>query len=293
MNLRLISLAALWAVIGCAHASTKNEIVAVAGHRIVGMGPQHVIIMHDWFSDCSSYEPIIAYLDTETFTYAFIDLRGYGKSKTVPGKYDANEASRDAIALADFLKWERFHVVGHSMSGMIAQRIMANAESRVQSIVAIAPSPASGFPKPPEVMAFLEDAARANDASAAEIAKFLTSNRYTSRFIEFKVRNWRETSLPEARVAYLHMFSDTDFSTEVRGIQTPILVVTGEFDAEVGREQPMRKAFRASYPNVEFVELGGSGHYPMQEVPVLLTTVMENFMKSIGSQKSRIATGRG
>ena len=45
-------------------------------YRLYGNGPEHVVVMHDWNGDHSSYLPTLCYLDDAAFTYAFVDPRG-------------------------------------------------------------------------------------------------------------------------------------------------------------------------------------------------------------------------
>ncbi len=249
------------------------------GHTTYGRGLEKVLVMHDWFSDCSSYEALIPYLDTQHFTYVFMDLRGYGKSKSIQGECTVEEAASDAIALADHLKWDQFHVVGHSMSAMIAQRVLLDAADRVKSFVAITPVPACGSPAPEEVIAFLEDAARSNDNSAMQIVGFMTSNKLPTTFYEYKVKRWRDTSLADARAAYLHMFSQTDFSHQVQGLKIPVLVIVGGQDAEGYSEPVMQSTFMKWYQNSELAIIQNAGHYPMQETPLYLLSLIEGFLE--------------
>jgi len=51
-----------------------------------GNGPEGVPVMHDRNGDHTTYDPIIPYLDGSVFTYAFVDLRGYGKSRDMTGE---------------------------------------------------------------------------------------------------------------------------------------------------------------------------------------------------------------
>jgi len=248
------------------------------GHKTYGHGLEKVLIMHDWFCDSTSYDAIIPFLDTTLYTYAFMDLRGYGKSKSIQGECSVEEATQDAIALADHLKWNRFHVVGHSMSGMIAQRIALEATDRVKSVVAITPVPACGSPVPDEVLEFLENAATNNDQSAGQIIGFMTSGKLPMRFADYKVKEWRTTSIPEARAAYLRMFAQTNFADQVKGLKTPFLVIVGGHDAEGYSEAVMRETFLKWYPNAELVTINHSGHYPMQEAPLYLLSLIEGFI---------------
>ena len=248
------------------------------GHKTYGNGYNKVLVMHDWFSDCSSYDSVIPFLDTTLFTYVFMDLRGYGKSKSIQGECSVQEAVGDAIALVNHLKWDQFHIIGHSMSAMIAQQIALEAEDRVKSVIAITPVPACGSPVPEEVLEFLEDAAICNDQSAAQIIGFMTSGKLPMHFADYKVKEWRRTSAPEARTAYLHMFTQTDFSQQVKGLRVPFFVIIGSHDAEAYSEFVMRETFLKWYPNAELAVIANSGHYPMQETPLYLLSLIEGFL---------------
>ncbi len=78
----------------------------VVGHTIYGSGPEKVIVMHDCMGDSENYRSMLPYLDTNAFTYAFIDVRGYGISRHLAGPYGVQQASQDAFALADELDWQ-------------------------------------------------------------------------------------------------------------------------------------------------------------------------------------------
>jgi hypothetical protein len=51
------------------------------GHETLGTGPRRVIVLNDWLCDTSTWDRARAYLDGSEFTWAFADLRGYGRSK--------------------------------------------------------------------------------------------------------------------------------------------------------------------------------------------------------------------
>lgn len=250
------------------------------GYQIQGKGPARVIAMHDWFCDCSSYDSILPYLDMEQQTYAFADLRGYGRSKSITGAFTLEEASKDILELADKLQWKEFHFIGHSMSSMIAQYIALRATNRVKSVIAITPVPASGLPAPAEVMQFLEDAARRNEESARQCINFMTSGRYAqSRFPDFKMQNWRARSTEEARVGYLKMFAESNFAEKAKGLLTPFLIISGACDHEAHREPALRETMLACYPNARLAVFQDSGHYPMQEEPALLANALAAFLQ--------------
>ena len=252
-------------------------------HKQIGLGKEKVLVMHNWMGDSTSYDSMLPYLNTDDYTYVFVDLRGYGCSKEMQGTYSVEEASADAIKLINSLGWNKFHLIGHSMSGMIVQKIAVDNPSRVKSVIAITPVPACGSPGPKEMMDFFESAAINNDGAAMECVNTLTSNRYTKAFAKKMIRDMRQWSTSEARLGYMNMFFHTDFSESVKGLRTPILVLFGEHDFE-GSEAFMRNTFLKWYPNAQLECCKASGHYPMIETPIALVAAIEKFLSAHSSE---------
>src|SRR5688572_23899123 len=111
------------------------------GYDLYGSGPRGVIVLNDWVSDTSSWEPARAYLDREAYRWAFADLRGYGRSIDQHGVYTVPEAAADVLALADALDWRTFALVGHSMSSLVALHLAQQPSTRVSRLVLITPPP--------------------------------------------------------------------------------------------------------------------------------------------------------
>lgn len=259
--------------------SLENQNMELIAHKQIGSGKEKVLVMHHWMGDWTSYDSMIPYLNTNDYTYVFVDLRGYGRSKEMKGTYSVEEASKDAMKLIDSLAWDNFHLIGHSMSGMIVQKIAVDNPSRVKSVIAITPVPACGSPGPKEMMDFFESAALNNDEAAMQCINTLTSNRYTQAFAKKMVQDNRQWSTSEARLGYMKMFFYTDFSETVKGLQTPILVLIGEHDFE-GSEAFMRSTFLEWYPNAQLEWCKASGHYPMIETPIALVATIEKFLSA-------------
>ncbi len=156
------------------------------GYTTLGNGSETIFILHDWFSDQSSYDNLRPYLNTGFYKFVFADLRGYGLSRGVYGSCTIEEASQDIIAIANKLNIEKFHLVGHSMSGQIVQYLPIEAPGRIKSITAICPVPACGNPVPDDVMKHLEAVTKGDIINAKAIIHFMTQNRYHDWFAERK-----------------------------------------------------------------------------------------------------------
>ena len=250
------------------------------GHTIYGSGRQGVIVLHGWFGDHHVFAPMLPYLDYETFTYAFIDYRGYGKSRNIAGDHTMYEIAQDAIDLADYLGWKKFHLIGHSMGGMAMMRVAVNTTERVLSGVALAPVPPSGVPLDEDGEALFGGAPE-KDENRRMILDFTTGGRLSDQWLDLHVRRSRETTTVDAYTDYLTAWTKTDFAEASKGLETPLLVCPGEFDQALTADV-MKQTYMEWYPNATLEVLPNSGHYPMQETPVHLATVMERFMRQNG-----------
>ncbi|QTD91819.1 alpha/beta fold hydrolase [Burkholderia anthina] len=246
------------------------------GYLQHGTGPECVMVLHDWLGDHTNYAALLPYLDETAFTYVFADLRGYGRSIHLSGTCTIAEIAADCLALADRLGWQRFHVVGHSMTGMATQRIAADAPSRIKSAIAVCPVSAAGNR--------LSDDARAcfasttvDDDALRRLVRFVTGG-LSARWAELKLRQNRERVAPACRLAYLDMLTGTDFVDDIRGLDTRYLVIVGDKDPGLD-EAAMHATFLAWHPNARLLTIPNCGHYPMQECPPYFATIVEDFLR--------------
>jgi pimeloyl-ACP methyl ester carboxylesterase len=247
-----------------------------SSHVTVGSGDHHVLALHGWFGSARGWGSLPDYLDGAAYTYVFMDLRGYGGRRQVAGDFTMEEAAADGLALADELGWDRFSVIGHSMSGQAIQHLLLQAPGRVRRLVALNPVPATGVPFDADGWALFSGAAASRDNRAA-IINFSTGGRLPAVFIEHVVQHSLGNSTTEAFGGYLESWAKTDFSDQVKGNRAAVKVIVGEHDPALPAPV-MEQTWMAFYPAAELEVIPNSGHYPMYETPAALAASIEEFL---------------
>ncbi|MEP6696773.1 MAG: alpha/beta hydrolase [Pseudonocardiales bacterium] len=242
----------------------------------VGSGDHGVVALHGWFGSANGWGPFPDHLDGSRFSYAFMDLRGYGGSRDIAGNYTMEEVAADAIALADELGWDTFSVIGHSMSGKAAQRVLVDAHDRVRRAVVVSAVPANGFPFDDEGWGLFSGAAQDRDNRYA-IIDLTTGNRLTPTFVNSVAQHSLDNSTVAAFGGYLEPWGRGDFSSEIKDIDTPIKVIVGEHDPALSAAL-MEQTVMQWFANAELEVMPNAGHYSMLETPIALATTVEEFL---------------
>lgn len=244
------------------------------GHCRIGNGPALCVVLHEWLGDHVNWEPTLPYFDLTRQTLVFMDLRGYGWSRKLSGSYTLDEAASDVLRTADQLGISRFHLVGHSMSGLVAQKIALAAAARVQSVTLFSPVPPTGFHADEAAMKAL-NAVIEDDAAAGRAITARTSNRYGAGWLQRKLKIARDAATPEAMRGYLTMFTSSSITGDTRALAAPMHVVNGAQDIPFYRGDASHSAFAAAYPQATFEMIDDAGHYSMLETPVRVASIIE------------------
>jgi pimeloyl-ACP methyl ester carboxylesterase len=247
-------------------------------HELLGDGAHKVFAVHGWFADRSAFAPVRDDLDRTSFTYALVDLRGYGAARDADGPYTTGQAARDLVVLADRLGWDRFSVVGHSMGGAVAQRLLAVAPHRLRRLVGVSPVPACGLALPPEQWDLFADAAHRPENRRA-IIDVTTGGRRPAAWLDRMVARSLERSDDKAFRAWLDSWAGQDFQADVEGARHPALAVAGALDPALSADL-LRRTWGAWYPHARVHELPGAGHYAMDETPLELVRLVEDFLRA-------------
>ncbi len=117
--------------------------------HVLSSGPESgipVLFVHGNASSATFWEETMLRLPAD-FRAIVPDLRGYGETedKVIDATRGMGDWVDDLIAVADALRLDRFHLVGHSLGGSIAFALLANAPHRVLTAILVAPGSPYGF----------------------------------------------------------------------------------------------------------------------------------------------------
>ncbi|MEH6418595.1 alpha/beta fold hydrolase [Pseudomonas sp. CGJS7] len=114
-----------------------TEFGRLAGLRNGRAGAPRVLALHGWLDNAASFVPLAPWFDDCDLVAP--DLPGHGASAHLPpaAEYTLIAAARAALAVADALGWDRFHLLGHSLGGATASVVAAAVPQRVSRLMLI------------------------------------------------------------------------------------------------------------------------------------------------------------
>ncbi|MEM7399153.1 MAG: alpha/beta hydrolase [Pseudomonadota bacterium] len=110
--------------------------------RVAGSGNSQgdgVILLHGFPETSIMWEPLLQALQEAGYRAIAFDQRGYspGARPRFENAYTRGKIASDALAIADAVGFEKFHVVGHDFGGAIAWTLADRRSERVLSLTSL------------------------------------------------------------------------------------------------------------------------------------------------------------
>jgi non-heme chloroperoxidase len=226
---------------------TMNTITTRDGVQIFykdwGQG-QPIVFHHGWPLSSDDWDAQMLFFLQQGYRVVGIDRRGHGRSSQVSGGHDMDHYAADAAAVVDHLNLRDAIHVGHSTGGgEVARYVARHGMGRVATAVlmsAVPPlmlkTPENSDGTPIEAFDGLRKALAANRSQFyLDLASgpFYGFNRPGVKPIQGAIENWwRQGMMGAANAHYLgiKVFSETDFTDDLKMIDVPTLVMHGDDD---------------------------------------------------------------
>jgi pimeloyl-ACP methyl ester carboxylesterase len=188
------------------------------------------------------------------------DLRGHGKSSKPHDPRDYDEVALDAIRLLDHLGIQKAHVVGYSLGGIIAAKLLTTHAERFLSAVL----GGAAYRRSQSTRADREADAAAREIEEKGIYRALlvstwptdepppTEDKLLERSREIAARNDLRAHAALMRARRALVVKDS----ELAKLQVPTLAVVGAADPAL----PRVKAMEAVWPGLEVEVVSGAAH---------------------------------
>jgi|ERR1712137_231089 len=248
-------------------------------YEVYGNGSEKILLVMGLGGTAAIWLPNVKYLleHDENIQICILDNRGIGRSSVPPGRYKTSIMAQDAIKVVDHIGWEKFHVVGISMGGMISQEIALAALDRVKTLYLAVTHCGKTGSLPP--WAGIKGSIAANKAKTAEAKAPITmAMLYPEEFMNLPMESGKtfgELAI-ERYIAGAKKLppNPLGFRSQVLAVQThsvgkarlellrkskiPILICTGDNDHLVN---PQASFYLKSLLNpVEFIHWKKTGH---------------------------------
>jgi pimeloyl-ACP methyl ester carboxylesterase len=246
---------------------------------LYGNGPRKAIVMNGWLGCAANWQSMLEAVDPTAFELAVFDYRGYGTRRDTVGAYTFEEAAQDVLALADQMSWDRFALIGHSMGGMAIQRVALEAPGRVDGLLGLAPVSAAGSCLSGDRLKLFEQAVT-DESVRQRIVDFSTGGRLSAAWCVAMARAAGSAHLPQAMLAYLMQWGQSDFAEQARTLALPTRVIVGQHDPSINMVS-VATTWLVHHPHASVVEVFGVGHYLMQEAPASVGSAVERWLTNL------------
>ena len=249
---------------------------------VQGVGEEVVLFLHGVGGGASTWVNQVRKF-SENYTAGAWDMPGYGRSLPIE-KMTFPRLSEKLEALMDSRGWEKVHLVGHSMGGMVAQEFAVLHQDRIRSLTLAATSPAFGKSEGHFQKQFI--AARLGPLDAGESMAMVADKVVNGMMLEgvdlrckalaYNCMSKVPSKTYRAAIECIVRFEQRD---NLPNLHVPTLLLAGEYD-KVATVSMMEK-MATKIAGCQFNCIRRVGHLSYMEDPEGFNSALENFLSTI------------
>lgn len=265
------------------YALIDNQKIA---YRKIGKGSP-IIIANRFRGTLDTWDPLFLELLAKNNTVITFDYAGIGYS-TGELPLDIKDVAAEITKLAEYLKIDKFNVMGWSYGGWVAQYATFLNPERILKTVIIG-SNAMGKNEVPIQPAFFERALKpVNDFEDAVVLFFEPHSEASRAAAQASMgrimahADW--SKVPHTQEVFQRYFASNttiaedkeNFRGAYANLKTPVLVISGDNDISFATENWFQLLKNA--PTVQHIIFPAAGHAPHFQYPELSTSYINTFL---------------
>jgi len=217
-----------------------------------------LVLVHGFLGSSTMWKPQIDFLKNH-FRVITPDLPGFGKSKKAKSHNSIQSLSNLILDCLEEKKIRKFHLLGHSMGGMIVQEMTKNKGDKISKLICYSTGPKGEMPGRFETV----DASRENlkknglKKMARNIAKTWFVKGEDAKYFDVCIEAGRQTSM-EATDNSLVAFKNWNGVDALKNIKNETLIIWGDKDKSYNLTQA--KTLEKNISNSSLVIFDGCAH---------------------------------
>ncbi len=255
--------------------NTEGNEQALLPLQRIGMG-KPLVLVHGYLGGSSQWHEQLPLL-SQHFEVITLDLAGYGMAKHLVAPAEMADHAQAVLTTLDHIGIDRFHLLGHSMGGMVVQEITSQAPHRVDKLVLYATGPLGCIPGRFETMARSRERLREDGVqrTARRICATWLLDREASPAYEALATLATQAS-EQAASAGLSAMESWDGRERLARIEQETLIIWGEHDRSYAWSQ-IEMLWRG-IPHASLAVLPGCAHALHLERSTLFCTLLVEFL---------------
>lgn len=235
-----------------------------------------LVLVHGYLGGAAAWETQVWEL-AERFDVIAPELTGFGGSIDGQSCISINGFARQILDFLSDIDVERFHLLGHSMGGMIAQHMAVSAPERVVNLVCYGTGSRGVMPDRFETIDMSRERFRVDGVKTTArhiVATWFMDGENAEGYSA--CIGLGENVTPQTAMAGLSAMEAWDGRSALPDIHQPTLVLWGDSDQSYGWSQP--EALWHGISGSNLAVMPGCGHNAHMEKPELFNAIVENFL---------------
>lgn len=254
-----------------------------------------LVLVHGYTGDVSDWRHQVAEF-ASTHRVLVMDHRGHGRSEAPRdrGSYSAEQLADDLEALVAHAGFDRYHLVGHSLGGVVAQEIALRSPERLLSLTLEDTGHDFAIARIEIVSqifaARLRIAEEEGMGALARMPRPPSPPHMPAERLQEERRRLEQMSVDAFAGAWQGLCGWRGSEGRAHAIRTPTLVVCGELDLAM---IPGSRWLREAIPGAVLEMIPEAGHSPQFERPELFNAALRRHLASSAARGAQAEGARG